>query len=113
MDGSLSLRAEASASLFKHWDLKSPPHVVAHDNGGLVSLRLQLEHKITFGSLCLIDVIALGPFGLPFFKLVAENEAVFTVIPDNLVEGFVRAYVKSATYKPQPQEIEDMLILPG
>ncbi len=59
LDGSLMLRAEASAALFKHWDLASPPHVVAHDNGGLVSLRLLLQHDITFATLCLIDVVAM------------------------------------------------------
>lgn len=112
LDASLVLRAEASAALFKHWDLASPPHVVAHDNGGLVSLRLLLEHGIKFASLCLIDVVAIGPFGLPFFKLVAENEGVFTAIPTNLVEGFVRAYVKSATFKPLPKETEDLLSAP-
>jgi pimeloyl-ACP methyl ester carboxylesterase len=112
LDGSLVLRAEASAALFDHWNLTNPPHVVAHDNGGLVSLRLLLEYKIKFASLCLIDVVALGPFGLPFFKLVADNEDVFTAIPGNLIEGFVRAYVRSATYKSQPQEIEDMLSAP-
>jgi pimeloyl-ACP methyl ester carboxylesterase len=112
LDGSLVLRAEASAALFKHWDLASPPHVVAHDNGGLVSLRLLLEHNIKFSSLCLIDVVAIGPFGLPFFKLVAENESVFTAIPPSLVEGLVRAYVKTATFKPLPKEIEDILSAP-
>ena len=112
LDGSLVLRAEASAALFKHWDLASPPHVVAHDNAGLVSLRLLLEHGIKLASLCLIDVVAIGPFGLPFFKLVAENEAVFKAIPPHLVEGFLRAYVKNATFKPLPLEIEDMLCAP-
>lgn len=109
LDGSLVLRAEASAAVFKHWDLATPPHVVAHDNAGLVSLRLLLEHGIKFASLCLIDVVAIGPFGLPFFKLVAENEAVFKAIPPHLVEGFVRAYVKHACYKSLPKETEDML----
>ena len=112
LDGSLVLRAEASAALFEHWNMASPPHVVSHDNGGLVSLRLLLDHSIKFASLCLIDVVAIGPFGLPFFKLVAENEGVFTAIPANLVEGFVRAYVKSASYKSLPKEIEDMLSAP-
>jgi pimeloyl-ACP methyl ester carboxylesterase len=112
LDASLVLRAEASAALIKHWHLASPPYVVAHDNGGLVSLRLLLEHDINFASLCLIDVVAIGPFGLPFFKLVAENESVFKAIPENLVEGFVRAYVKSATYHPLPTEVQDMLSAP-
>jgi len=112
LDPSLVLRAEASAALFKHWNMSSLPHVVAHDNGGLVSLRLLLQHDIKFASLCLVDVVALGPFGLPFFKLVAENEAVFTAIPPHLIEGFVRGYVRSATHKPMPQETEDMLSAP-
>ena len=112
LDASLVLRAEASAALFKHWDMTNPPHVVAHDNAGLVSLRLLLEHGIRFASLCLIDVVAIGPFGLPFFKVVAENEGVFAAIPPNFLEGFVRAYVKSAAYKPLPQEVEDMLCAP-
>ena len=112
LDASLVLRAEASAALFKHWDMASPPHVVSHDNGGLVTLRLLLDHGIRFASLCLIDVVAIGPFGLPFFKLVAENEGVFKAIPPNFVEGLLRAYVKSATYKPLPKEIEDMLCAP-
>lgn len=115
LDPSLVLRAEASAALFKHWKFASPPHVVAHDNGGLVSLRLLLEYDIKYSSLCLIDVVALGPFGkrdLPFFKLVAENESVFKAIPHVLVEGLVRGYVRSATFKPMTQEIEDTLSAP-
>ena len=112
LDGSLVLRAEASAALFKHWDMASPPHVVSHDNGGLVSLRLLLDHGITFASLCLVDVVAIGPFGLPFFKLVAENEDVFKAIPANFAEGFVRAYVQNATCKSLPKETEDMLCAP-
>jgi pimeloyl-ACP methyl ester carboxylesterase len=112
LDPSLVLRAEASAALFKHWDLTSAPHVVAHDNGGLVSLRLLLEHGITYSSLCLIDVVAIGPFGLPFFKLVAENEGVFNAIPTHLVEGLVRAYVRSAAYNTLPTVIEDLLSAP-
>lgn len=112
LDASLVLRAEASAALFKHWNMTSPPHVVSHDNAGLVSLRLLLDHSITLASLCLIDVVAIGPFGLPFFKLVAENEDVFKAIPATFVEGLVRAYVRSATCKPMPKEIEDMLSAP-
>lgn len=112
LDGSLVLRAEASAALFKGWNMANPPHVVAHDNGGLVALRLLLDHGVKFASLCLIDVVAIGPFGLPFFKLVAENEGVFKAIPANFTEGLVRAYVRSATCKPMPKEIEDMLSAP-
>lgn len=109
LDPSLEIRAQASAALFKYWKLKQPPHVVAHDNGGLVSLRLFLQHGINFSSLCLIDVVAIGPFGKPFFKTAAENEHVFQSMPANFMEGFVRAYVKSAAHTPLPAGIEDAL----
>ena len=112
LDGSLIHRAEATAALFKHWNLASPPHVVSHDNGGLVSLRLLLQHGINFASLCLVDVVVIGPFGNPFFKLVAENESVFAAIPPHLIEGFVQAYIKNATYKSLPKEVEDTLSAP-
>lgn len=112
LDGSLKLRAEGNAALIKHWDLKYPPHVVAHDNGGLVSMRLLLQHGIKFASLCLVDVVVLPSSGLPFFKLVAENESVFAAIPPNMIEGLVRAYVKSATYHPVSRDIEDQLSAP-
>ena len=112
LDASLVLRAEASAALFRHWDMSSPPHVVAHDNGGLVSLRLLLDQSIKVASMCLVDVVAIGPFGLPFFKVVAENEAVFAAIPPMFIEGLVRAYVRSATWMPMSKEIEDILSAP-
>lgn len=112
LDAALILRAEASAALFRHWDMASPPHVVAHDNGGLVSLRLLMQHGIDFASLCLIDVVVAGRSGLPFFKLVAENTSVFMAIPPHLVEGFVRAYVRSASYKSLSKEVEDILSAP-
>lgn len=112
LDASLVLRAEASAALFKSWNLARPPHVVAHDNGGLVSLRLLLQHENPFASLCLIDVVAFGSHSLPFFKLVAENESIFKAIPANFIEGLLRSYVKSATYKSTSLEIEDMLCAP-
>lgn len=112
LDGSLRLRAEASAALIEHWNLHTSPHVVAHDNAGLVSLRLLLEHEIKFSSLCLIDVVALGPFGLPFFKTVAENDATFKAIPAHLLGGFGKAYIENAVCKPLPKEIEDLLCAP-
>ena len=109
LDPGLSLRAQASAALFQHWSLARPPHIVAHDNGGLVSLRLYLEHGIRFQSLCLVDVVALGPFGLPFFDLVANNQSVFQNIPAKFVDGFVRSYISTASYKGLSRQTEDML----
>ena len=109
LDPSLSLRAQASAALFQHWNLSKPAHVVAHDNAGLVSLRLYLEHGIKFASLCLIDVVAMGPSGSPFFDLVAKNQSVFQALPANFVEGFVRSYIRTASYKGLDNRIENLL----
>lgn len=112
LDGPLILRAEASAALFKYWNLASPPHVVGHDNGGLTSLRLLLQHNINFASLCLIDVVTSGHSKLAFFQLVKENQSVFKATPPHLFEGFVRGYVRGATFKLMSREIEDMLCTP-
>lgn len=109
MDPGLVLRAQASEALFRHWNLSRPPHIVAHDNGGLCSLRLFLENGVKFASLCLVDVVAIGPFGLPFFELVAQNQDVFRRIPANFLEGFVRSYIRSAAYKPLGDQTENML----
>lgn len=109
LDPSLKLRAEVAAAFISHLQLKTEPHVIAHDNGGLVSLRLLLQHDIRFKSLCLIDVVALERSGLPFFALVADNEHVFTSIPKQLFEGFIRSYVRTAAYKPLAQATEDSL----
>lgn len=112
LDPSLTLRAEASAALFRSWNLSSP-HIIAHDNGGLVSLRMLLQHGLNFGSLCLIDVVALSRTEeIPFFKLVAENEHVFTAIPPHLIEGFVHSYVKTAAFHPLAAEDEAALCAP-
>lgn len=113
LDPSLTLRAEASAALFRSWNFSSAPHVIAHDNGGVVSLRMLLQHGLQFASLCLIDVVALSRTeDIPFFKLVAENEHVFTAIPPHLVEGFVHSYVKTAAYKPLAADDEAALCAP-
>jgi len=113
LDPSLVLRAEASAALFRKWDFSEPPAVFAHDNGGLVSLRLLLHHNIQFASLCLIDVVALSRTeDIPLFKLVAGNEQVFSAIPPHLIEGFVHSYIKTAAFKPLAPEDEEALCKP-
>ncbi|KAF2232442.1 alpha/beta-hydrolase [Viridothelium virens] len=110
LDPTLILRAEASAALFKHWNLSKPAHVVAHDNGGLVSLRLFVEHGLKFASLCLINVVAIGPFGSPFFQLVANNQSVFQALPASFIAGLARSYIKTATHRPLGSQTEDLLV---
>lgn len=65
-DTSLGKQAASFAALYRHWALSRPPHVIVHDNGGLVSLRAALLHGCVYRSLTLVDVVAVGPFGSPF-----------------------------------------------
>ncbi|CAL00331.1 uncharacterized protein An09g00710 [Aspergillus niger] len=100
LDADLAQQSEVFAALYQSWSKDWPrahkkAHVVAHDHGGLMSLRAHLIHSCEFASLCLINVVALGPFGQPLFKSVAENEDVFTSLtgPDvrrNGRKGFIR-----------------------
>ncbi|KAL8849165.1 MAG: hypothetical protein Q9221_005842 [Calogaya cf. arnoldii] len=119
-NGTLVTQAEVTAALFNHWGLKTgndarppqAPHVIAHDNAGLVSLRMALQHNCVYKSLTLIDVVAVGPWGLPFFKLVAENADVFNAIPPHMFDGIVRGYVRDAAHRPLRTEDEDKLASP-
>ncbi|KAI4212090.1 MAG: hypothetical protein LQ351_005120 [Letrouitia transgressa] len=121
-NGPLTKQAEITAALFSHWGFTSTstedahsiraPHVIAHDNAGLVTLRMALQHGCSYKSLTLIDVVAVGPWGLPFFKLVAENEDVFKSIPPQMFDGIVRGYIRDAAHKSLRKEDEDMLAEP-
>lgn len=122
-NGSLTKQAETTAALFDHWGFSArgakhkgaslrAPHVIAHDNAGLCSLRMLLHQDVTFKSLTLVDVVAVGPWGLPFFKLLAENEKVFNEIPSHMFDGIVRGYIRNAAHKPLRKEDEDMLMDP-
>ncbi|KAI4233569.1 MAG: hypothetical protein L6R40_007020 [Gallowayella cf. fulva] len=113
-NGSLTKQAEVTAALFTHWALTSTraSHVIAHDNAGLVTLRMALEHGRDYKSLTLIDVVAVGPWGLPFFKLVAENEGVFNGIPPQMFDGIVKGYIRGAAHISLRKEHEDMLAEP-
>ncbi|KAH8695417.1 putative hydrolases or acyltransferase [Talaromyces proteolyticus] len=113
-DSSLAGQAEAFAALYHSWNFTSDrlPHIVAHDNGGLITLRANLLHSCRYASLCLVDVVAVRPFGSPFFRLVAQNSSVFTSIPDTIFQGIVRAYIQDASFRPLPKHVEDTLVKP-
>lgn len=112
LDADLKGQAEAFAALFKSWNFEKLPHVVAHDNAGLVTLRAHLQHGCKYASLCLIDVVAVGPFGTPFFKTVAQGLDTYQAIPQNMFKGFIRAYIEGATYKPLAEDVMEMLMEP-
>lgn len=100
LDADLSGQSEAFAALYGFWEQnwRQKPHVIAHDHGGLMCLRAHLLHSCQYASLCLINVVAMGPFGQPLFKLIAENEAVFHELTGPMFEGVVEAYIRDAAY---------------
>jgi pimeloyl-ACP methyl ester carboxylesterase len=79
-DVSLAVQGQLFAALLDHWHL-STPDVVAHDFGGCTALRGHLLHGCAYGSLTLIDPVALAPWGSPFVRHVREHEAAFGALP--------------------------------
>lgn len=93
----LGVQGEAFAALLEHWELGAP-HVIAHDFGGAVALRAHLLHARAYTSLCLVDVVALRPWGSPFFKLVKENAEAFAQLPSSIHRGAIEAYIAGASH---------------
>ncbi|MGY1916594.1 alpha/beta fold hydrolase [Blastococcus sp. SYSU DS0973] len=107
----LGTQAELFAALLAEWDLEEP-HVVAHDFGGAVALGGHLLHARQYASLFLVDVVALSPWGSPFFALVRENAEVFSRLPRAVHEGALRAYMETASYRGLSEERLSELIAP-
>ncbi|MGH1563297.1 alpha/beta fold hydrolase [Mumia sp. DW29H23] len=93
----LGVQGEAFVALLQHWGLDRP-HVVAHDIGGAVALRAHLLHGASYASLCLVDVVALRPWGSPFFRLVKEHADVFAQLPPAVHRGALEAYLATASH---------------
>lgn len=112
-EGDVSLRAQGElfTALIEHWGLDRP-HVVAHDYGGAVALRAHLIHEVDFSSLALVDVVALRPWGSPFFQLVADNPDVFAALPSNIHEAVVREYISGASRAGLRSDVLDQLVKP-
>jgi pimeloyl-ACP methyl ester carboxylesterase len=99
------------AALLRHWSLDRP-HVVAHDIGGAVALGAHLLEDVDVASLFLLDIVMLDPWGSPFFRLVAENEAVFAAVPGPLHGALVREYIAGAANHGLPDDVVGMLAEP-
>lgn len=107
----LGVQGEAFSALLAHWELDRP-HVVAHDYGGAVSLRAHLLHGRPFASLCLVDVVALRPWGSPFFTLVKEDADVFMRLPAAVHRGALQAYIAGASHRGLRPDAAEMLAGP-
>jgi pimeloyl-ACP methyl ester carboxylesterase len=112
-DQDVSLRAhgERLAALLDVWGLERPA-VVAHDIGGAVTLRAHLVHRRPVAALALIDVVALAPWGSPFFRLVRDHASVFEQLPRPIHEGVLRAYIGTAQAGPLDGDLEAALASP-
>jgi pimeloyl-ACP methyl ester carboxylesterase len=94
----LDVQGQLLADLLTTWGLDAP-HVVAHDFGGAVSLRAHLLHGCPVASLLLVDVVALRPWGSPFFNLVKDHPDVFARLPEAVHAGALRAYIAGASHR--------------
>jgi pimeloyl-ACP methyl ester carboxylesterase len=93
----LGVQGELFADLLTHWRLDRP-HLVVHDIGGAVALRAMLLHGASCASLALVDVVALRPWGSPFFRLVADHAEVFAALPPAIHRGLLEAYIRGAAH---------------
>ena len=115
LDADLARQSEVYAALFKSWEKEwrnQKAHIVAHDNAGLVSLRANLLHDCQYASLCLIDVVAIGPFGQSLFEVVANDPHHFQQLPDMAFEGILESYIRNAAFYEISKEIMQTLKSP-
>ncbi|HEY6778372.1 MAG TPA: alpha/beta hydrolase [Thermoleophilaceae bacterium] len=110
-DVSLAAHGARLADLLEYWELDRPA-VIAHDIGGATALRAHLLHHRPVAALALVDVVALAPWGSPFYRLVGEHLTVFEQLPAAIHEGVLRAYVGSAQPRPLERAVENALIGP-
>jgi pimeloyl-ACP methyl ester carboxylesterase len=110
-DVSLAGHGRRLADLLDFWELGCPA-VVAHDIGGAATLHAHLLHDRPMAALALVDAVALGPWGSPFFRLVRDHYAVFEQLPAPIHEGVLRAYVGTAQVRPLDRDLEQALVSP-
>lgn len=110
-DVSLGIQNQVLDHLLDHWGLENPA-IVGHDFGGTTVLRTHLIDGRDFHKIVLIDPVAVSPWGSPFFRHVQAHETAFAGIPDHIHEAIVRAYVKTAAFKPIDESTLDMIVAP-
>lgn len=108
-DVSLGVQNRVLDALLSHWGIASPI-AIGHDFGGTTVLRTQLLNDARFKKIVLIDPVALRPWGSDFYRLVAENENVFSALPANIHEALVREYVRSACYSSLDKRVWDQTV---
>jgi pimeloyl-ACP methyl ester carboxylesterase len=108
-DVSLRVQGKLLARLMEHWGLVRPM-VVGHDFGGTTVLRSHLLEGIDYAKMALVDPVAAGPWGSPFFQHVRAHECAFSGVPPYIHAAIVDAYVRGAMHKPpEPEALAGIL----
>jgi len=110
-DVSLGVQNQVLDQLLDHWELENPA-IIGHDFGGTTVLRTHLIGGRDFDKVVLIDPVAISPWGSPFFQHVNAHETAFAGVPDYIHEAIVRAYVKTAAFKPIDDAVLDRIVRP-
>ncbi len=108
-DVSLQLQGKLLGRLIAHWKL-SDPMIVGHDFGGTTVLRSHLLEGVSYSKMALVDPVAVGPWGSPFFQHVRVHEAAFAGVPPYIHAAIVDAYVRGAMHlSPNPETLAGIL----
>ena len=110
-DVSLGIQNKILDQLIDHWGVENAA-IIGHDFGGATVLRTHLLNRRNFENIILIDPVSLSPWGSPFYQHVKLHETAFAGVPDYIHEAIVRAYIKTAAFKPLDDETMDMTVHP-
>ena len=106
---SLGVQNRLLSELLDHWNLDKP-RVVAHDFGGATTLRTHLLDNRDFEKMVLINVVAIAPWGSPFFAHVQQHESAFSGVPAYIHKAIVEAYIQGALCNElEPEEFESLV----
>lgn len=97
-DVSLGIQNRVLGALLDHWGVVRPD-VVAHDFGGATALRAHLLDGRDFGTLTLIDPVAIAPWGSPFVRHVRDHQAAFAGLPGYIHGAILDAYIGGAVHR--------------
>ncbi len=94
---SLDVQSRLLTELLAHWRIDNPV-IIAHDFGGAISLRSHLLDQQNYSKLVLMNVVAMAPWGSPFFAHVQKYEAAFAGVPAYIHKAVVEAYIRGAMF---------------
>ncbi|MGO3886657.1 MAG: alpha/beta fold hydrolase [Mycetocola sp.] len=106
-DVSIAGQSAILRQLIDHWGVASP-RAVGHDIGGAITLGAHLWQGVDYADMTLIDAVAGGHWGTGFFKLLRDNEHIFSRLPDYAHLALVRSHLERASargYRPGDMEL--------